>query len=388
MKIIDVRPLVFGSDLGNFVIVRIETDQGLVGYGEGSLHSGTEAVVGAIQGLKHALIGQDPRRIEQLWLDMYRLFQMMRGGVVYTSAMSGADQALWDIKGKALGVSVHELLGGALRDRVPAFRYGLPLGATLEETREKAAAAAAEGWRAFHGDPFGAANYALAGDLPEVSQMLARLAAIREGAGQGVDIAIDCHGRFTPAGALRIARLLEPLQPIWFEEPVPPENMDALARVAAACPVPVAAGERLFTRWDFRELFERGAAAVIQPDICNAGGISEVRKIAVMAEIYHISLAPHLIYSPLALAATLQVDACIPNLIMQGIAPAMLRLQEEMFKEPVLEVRDGWFTVPQGPGLGVEIDEEKIARHPARPIPSTYRAPVWEQWYRRSVPPR
>lgn len=388
MKITKVDTLIHGSDSGNFIIVKVETDEGLIGYGDASLQQGTDAVVGALQGIQLALIGENPFRIEKLWLDMYRVFQMVRGGVVYMTAISGIDQALWDIKGKALGVPVHELLGGTLRERVPAFRYGLPRGASREETKEQALALAEEGWRAFHGDPFSTANYALAGDLPDLSQTIAHLEAIREAVGNRIDLAIDCHGRFAPAGALRVARMLEPLQPIWFEEPVPPENTEALALVARSCAIPIASGERLYTRWGYRELFEKAAAAIIQPDVCHVGGISELRKVAAMAEVYHIVLAPHMIYSPLAFAATLQVDACIPNLIMQGVGTSTLMLQDEMFKQRVLEARDGWFNVPTGPGLGVEIDEEKIAHHPYRPLPSrpqgSHVPP--EQWYRKTAP--
>jgi galactonate dehydratase len=337
-----------GAEDWSFVIVCVDTDAGIVGYGDASLQNGAEAVVGALETLRPLLVGQDPRRIEQLWQDGYRAFQMVRGGVVYTTAISGIDQALWDIKGKALGVPVYELLGGAVRDRVPAFRYGLPLGASADETRDKALALAAEGWRAFHGDPFGTANHALAGDLPVLEESVQKLLSLREAVGGRVDIAIDCHGRFTPAAAVRVAGILEPVQPFWMEEPVPPENIEATAVVARSSSIPIACGERFYTRWGFRELFEKSAAGVIQPDVCHVGGISELRKVAAMAEVYYVGLAPHMIYSPVALAATLQVDACIPNLVMQGLGARCLRLQEAMLREPVIEHHEGWLNVPSG----------------------------------------
>jgi galactonate dehydratase len=384
MRITGVRPLIVGAQEWSFVLVRVDTDAGVVGYGDASLQSGAETVVAALEILKPLLVGQDPRRIEQIWLDGYRALQMVRGGVVYTTAISGIDQALWDIKGKALGVPVHELLGGAVRDRVPVFRYGLPLGASAEETSDKALALAAEGWRAFHGDPFGSASYVLAGDLPVLTRTIQNLVDLRAAVGGQVDIAIDCHGRFTPASAIRVARMLEPVQPIWMEEPVPPENIEATAQVARASSIPIACGERLYTRWGFRELFEKAAASIIQPDVCHVGGISELRKLAAMAEVYYVGLAPHMIYSPLALAATLQIDACIPNLVMQGIGARCLDLQDAMFRERVIEQKDGWLNVPRAPGLGVEIDEEKIARHPHR-AQQVVGAALGEQWYQKTA---
>jgi galactonate dehydratase len=384
MKITRIRPMVVPNpDSWPFVIVCVDTDAGLVGYGDASLQNGAAAVVGALDTLRPLLIGQDPRRIEQIWQDGYRAFQMVRGGVVYMTAISGLDQALWDIKGKTLGVPVYQLLGGAVRDRVPAFRYGLPLGASAEETRDKSLALAAEGWRAFHGDPFASAGYALVGDLPMLHETIESLQHIRAAVGGRVDIAIDCHGRFTPASAVRVASMLEPVQPIWLEEPVPPENVEATAVVARSSSIPIACGERFYTRWAYRELFEKSAAAIIQPDVCHVGGISELRKVAAMAEVYYVGLAPHMIYSPLALAATLQVDACIPNLVMQGLGARCLGLQASLFREPVLEQRDGWLNVPQAPGLGVEIDEDKLARlaeSPRNAAPESLKA---EQWYRQ-----
>jgi galactonate dehydratase len=388
VKVTRMDTLIHGSDRGNFIIVKIETDEGIIGYGDASLENGTSSVVGALNDLQLAIVGENPLRIEKLWQDMYRAFQMIRGGVVYMTAISGIDQALWDIKGKALGVPVYELLGGALRERVPAFYYGLPQGASREETQEHALKMVAEGWRAFHGDPFGTANVSLAGDLPELARTMAYLETIREAVGDRVDLAIDCHGRFTPAGALRVARMLEPLHPVWFEEPIPPENTEALADVARSCAIPIASGERLYTRWGYRELFDRGAAAIIQPDVCHVGGITELRKVASMAEVYHIVVAPHMIYSPLALAATLQVDASMSNLIMQGVYGSMIPLQDDMFKQRVIEVRDGWFNVPTGPGLGVDIDEEKIAHHPYRPLTArSLGSPgLGGQWHRKMAP--
>jgi galactonate dehydratase len=268
---------------------------------------------------------------------------------------------------------------------VPAFRYGLPLGDSADEIRDKALALAAEGWRAFHGDPFASANYALAGDLPVLTETIEKLLYVREAVGGRVDIAIDCHGRFTPASAVRVAKMLEPVQPIWLEEPVPPENVEATAWVARSCSIPIACGERFYTRWGYRELFEKAAAGVIQPDVCHVGGISELRKVAAMAEVYYIGLAPHMIYSPLALAATLHVDACIPNLVMQGLGARCLALQDTLFREPVIEQRDGWLNVPQAPGLGVEVDEDKLARlahGPRNGVGETLKA---EQWYRKTT---
>jgi galactonate dehydratase len=273
---------------------------------------------------------------------------------VLCSALSGIEQAMWDIQGKALGVPVHALLGGAVRDRVRVYAHvgGRDADAYVESGQRRLA----EGFTVLKTSPFPAVRFVESAAF--VDAAVARVGALREAVGDEVDIAIDFHGRVSPPMAVRLARALEPLHPMFIEEPCLPENVDALVTVARSTSIPVATGERLFTRWGFREVLEKRAAAILQPDVSHAGGILETRKIAAMAEAYYATIAPHCPLGPIALAACLQVDACTPNFLCQEQVSLGAGYLEEPFA-----VTDGHITVPTAPGLGVEVDEDALPGH-------------------------
>jgi galactonate dehydratase len=338
-------------------LVRIETDTGLVGWGEPTLEGHARSAVTCVQENAPLLVGEDPRRVAHLWQALYR-GSFYRGGPLLTSALSGIEQALWDIVGKDLGVPVYALLGGACRDRIRMYAHAG--GATPEEAAASARRLQAQGFDCLK---TGAVNEPTAlVDTPRVvDEAVARIAAIRAAVGTDFDIAIDCHGRLSPAMALRFCDAVEPLRPMFVEEPVLPDNVEALARLTRQARVPIATGERLFTKWAFREVLERCTLAVVQPDLSHAGGILECHTIAMLAEAWYAGLAPHCPLGPVALAACLQVDACCPNFLVQEHGAAALGAG--YLKQPFV-VERGYIALPTGPGLGIEVDEEAIAAMP------------------------
>ncbi len=339
-------------------LVRIETDEGIVGYGEPTLEGHARTAITCVEENAPLLIGEDPRRIEHLWQVLYR-GAFYRGGPLLTSALSGIEQALWDIVGKYHGVPVYELLGGPCRDRIRMYR-GVG-GATPEAAAAAALAAKEQGFDCLKtGAADGACRLI---DTPRiVDDAVARIAAMREAVGRDFDIAIDCHGRFSPAMALRFCDAVADLTPMFVEEPVLPENVDALAALTRKARVPIATGERLYTKWEFREVLEKCELAVVQPDLSHAGGISESKKIAALAEAWYVALAPHCPLGPVALAACLQVDACCPNFLVQEHTPDALG--KGYLRQPLV-VENGHIALPTGPGLGIELDEEAIAAMPS-----------------------
>ena len=334
-----------------WLFLKVHTDEGLVGLGEPIVEGRAQTVAAAVQEIGRYLIGQDPRRIEHHWQAIYR-GQFYRGGPVLCSAISGIEQALWDITGKWLGQPVYQLLGGAVRDRVRV--YGHFGGTTTEELAASAKRAVAAGFNALKTGLVGPVQIV---DVPAViEETVSRFAAIREAVGPKVDVGIDFHGRSSPAMSVRLARALEPYHPMFIEEPVLPENVDALVTVARSTSIPIATGERLFTKWGFREVLEKQAAVILQPDLSHAGGILECKKIAAMAECYYAAVAPHCPLGPISLAACLQLDACTPNFLVQE----HVTLGEGYLREP-FRVVDGHIPLPTGPGLGIELDEEAVA---------------------------
>jgi galactonate dehydratase len=330
----------------------VTTDEGIVGYGEPTLEGHIPAVVAEIGHWSGELIGQDPRRIQHHWQSLYR-HAFYRGGPIQCSALSGLEQALWDIVGKWLGAPVWAMLGGKVRDRIRM--YGHVGGETPEALAEAGKAAVNRGFTAVKTSVVEAGVRHV--DNPAlVASAEARMAALREALGPAVDIGIDLHGRVSPAMAIRLARVLEPYQPMFIEEPCLPENVEAMAEVARASSIPVATGERLLTKWEFWPLLEKRAAAILQPDPSHAGGILECRFIAAMAEANYVAVAPHCPLGPVALAACLQLDACIPNFLVQE----HVTLGEGYLKLP-FRLEGGYVAVPEGPGLGIELDEEYLA---------------------------
>jgi galactonate dehydratase len=330
-----------------WLFLKVSTDEGIVGWGEPVVEGRSQTVAAAVHEIGRYLIGEDPRRIEHHWQAIYR-GQFYRGGPVLCSALSGIEQALWDITGKWLGQPIWQLLGGATRDRIRM--YGWVGGETYGDYIESAKVSVDAGFTALKIGLPGSVNIV---ETPaNADRIVERFAALRESVGSEIDIGIDFHGRVSPAMAVRLARALEPYAPMFIEEPVLPENVDALVTVARSTTIPIATGERLFTKWGFREVLEKQAAAILQPDLSHAGGILECKKIAAMAECYYAAIAPHCPLGPIALAACLQLDACIPNFLVQE----HLTTGEGYLKQPFV-VQDGYIGVPQKPGLGIDMDE-------------------------------
>ena len=334
-----------------WLFLKMHTDEEIVGYGEPIVEGRARTVAMAIKEMESYLLGQDPRRIEHHWQVLYR-GTFYRGGPILTSALSGVEQAMWDITGKWLGVPVYQLLGGAVRDkaRVYAHTGGDSIEAFVDAGRKNVARGFTALKTAFEGPVRFIDTQAYLEDCVN------RIAALRAAIPKTVDIAIDCHGRFSPAMAIRLAKALEPYGILFLEEPCLPENVDTMVTVARSTSIPIATGERVFTRWGFREILEKQAAVVLQPDICHCGGIMEARKIAAMAEVYYAAVAPHNPLGPISLAAGLQVDACTPNFLCQE----QVHLGEGYIKEP-FEIKDGYIEIPQKPGLGIELDDEAIS---------------------------
>ncbi len=333
-----------------WLFLRLHTDENITGLAEPILEGKAQTVEAAVKELFRYLEGKDPRRIEHHWQAMYR-WSFYRGGPIIMSAISGIDQALWDIKGKYLSQPIYELIGGRVRDRIRV--YGGIGGEAPEECAQGALARLKEGHDAVKMVPFGPTKLV---DSPKtVKDAVEKVKAVREAVGDGVDIALDCHGRLSPAMARIIAKALEPYHPMFLEEPCLPENVDAMAGIARATCIPIATGERLYTRWGFREVLEKQAASILQPDLSHAGGISECRRIAAMAEVYYAGIAPHCPLGPISFAACLQLDACTPNFLIQELGS----LGEGYLKKP-FKVEGGHVVVPRGPGLGVELDEEAL----------------------------
>lgn len=369
MKITAISTIVVNARMRNWVFVKMQTDAGITGWGEASLEWKTRGVVGCVADLAPLVVGLDPRRIEHLYQTMYR-HSFFRMGVVGMSALSGIEQACWDIFGKSVGVPVYQLLGGAVRDTVRVYDHlgggdmdAIYLDVQPERMAEHARSCVDAGFSAVKALVV-PVSQPLDGLVP-VRAAERCMAAIRSAVGDDVDILVDLHGRTTPAMAIQFAAALAPYRPFFFEEPCPPENVDGMAHVARAITIPVATGERLVTRFGFRELLEKGACAVIQPDLCHCGGLWEARKIAAMAEAYFVAVAPHNPLGPIATAVNTHFGFATPNFLIQEAVRADVPWRDEVVIGAVAPVR-GLHAPPTGPGLGVEIDEAVAARYPFR----------------------
>jgi galactonate dehydratase len=343
-------------------LVKITTDDGTVGWGETTLEGKPKSVFGAIEELADYLIGKDPLRIEHHWQHIYRS-AFFRGGPVLMSALSGIDQALWDIAGKYYGVPVYQLLGGPVRDRVRVYAHW-----NLHDLSEQGQAQSRErleylrsvgGYQAFKSGPPRHLKWRAHEPPAQIDQLVDSAYMMREWLGPETEICFDFHGRMTPAFAIEVCHRLKDMRPMFVEEPVPQENIDALKLISDHVPFPIATGERLLSRWEYRRLFEIQACAYIQPDASHAGGISELKRIANMAEVYYMHIMPHCAIGPLALAACLNVDAAVPNFLIQE-HPGPQQLEGAVQID--WKLKDGHFELSTKPGLGVEVDEAEVVK--------------------------
>ncbi|MTB15482.1 MAG: galactonate dehydratase, partial [Actinobacteria bacterium] len=378
MKITKISTTVINANMRNWVILSVFTDEpGLIGIGEASLEFQTMAVVGAIEDLAPLVIGQDPRDIEKLWQIMYR-HPFFKGGVVTMTALSGIDQALWDISAKALEVPLWRILGGRARDRVRMYDH---LGGgnsdavynadTVDEFAAKIKQTVADGFTAVK--ILAVPQSAPLGENAKLRHAEELMGAARDAGGPDLDIMIDFHGRTTAAMAIQYAKVLEPFRPFFLEEVVPPDQHEAMVRARRGINVPLAAGERLLTRMEFLPLLRDGLIDVAQPDVCHAGGITELRKISALCDTFGVTMAPHNPLGPVATMVNIHLALATSNFLIQEVMRADVPWRQDVFTT-MPELKDGHILAPMGIGIGIEINESEAKKHPYQPVTAT-------QWY-------
>ena len=365
MKITDVKTLVMGTSWRNLTFVKVETDEGLTGVSEVRMNNRTDALVAYIDGAKRRhVIGSDPFNTEDLYQRLFR-DDYGRAGEIVATGISVIEIACWDIIGKAVNQPVYRLLGGACRDKIKAYANGwYRVERSPEEFHAAAKRVLEKGYRALKFDPFGAGYYELS--YEEKWKSVELVEAVRDAVGPDVEILVEMHGRFSPYMAIEISAELEKFQPSWVEEPVPPDNIAALAKAAEKINLPVATGERLHNKYEYRELINLQAADILQPDITQTGGFLETKKIAAMGDMCYMTVAPHNVGGPVSTATALHFAACTTNFKIQE---HFNDFSEAWVKEAATgcpEVIDGYFSLPDGPGLGMELNEDLIAEHPYR----------------------
>lgn len=342
-----------------WIFLKLTTDEGIEGWGECISGTRTESVVSCIRETMTHVVGRNPHDVEDIWQCLYRYF--FRGGPVHMTCVSGIEMALWDIKGKSLGVPVWQLLGGRARDRIKVYSWiG---GDRPENVAEQAALRRDDGFSAVKLNCCSEMHYI--DSFSKIEGVVERISAIRSVAGSKLDVAIDFHGRVHRAMAKILLRELEPFHPMFVEEPVLPENTELMAELARETIIPIATGERLLTRWGYKQLFSQGAISIVQPDLSLTGGILEAKKICAAAEAHDMAAAPHAPYGPIALAATLQLDVCTPNVFIQEQSLGIhynqgFNLLDFVRNAEIFRFDRGYLPLPQKPGLGIDLDEEKI----------------------------
>lgn len=358
-----------------WLFLKLQTDEGIVGWGEPVIEGKAATVEAAVHELMTYLIGQDAMRIEDHWQTMYRA-GFYRGGPILMSAIAGIDQALWDIKGKYYNAPVHQLLGGACRDSIRVYSW---IGGDRPSDVGQAAKVVVDaGFTAVKMN--GTEELQYIDSFAKIDQVLERVAAIREAVGKHIGIGVDFHGRVHKPMAKVLAKELEPYRLMFIEEPVLSENNEALREIARHTSIPIATGERMFSRWDFKSLLSDGYVDIIQPDLSHAGGITECKKIASMAEAYDVALAPHCPLGPIALASCLQVDATAHNAFIQEQSLGIhynqgSDLLDYIVDASVFEYKEGFVKIPEGPGLGIEVNEEHVRKMAT--IGHDWKNPVW-----------
>lgn len=384
MKISKVTPLVMGTPWRNITFVRVDTDEGLIGYGEARAVNRTDSVNGYLsEAVPRYVLGEDPFNIERL---VHRMFRedYARAGETTMTGIALIEMACWDIIGKSLGQPLYRLLGGAVREKVKAYANGwYTVERTPEEFHKAAKQVVAKGYQALKFDPFGAGLYELT--THEKHKAIELVEAVRAAVGPDVEIMIEMHGRFNPPTAIEMAHELAQFKPSWFEEPVPPENLPALKKVAQAVAplgIPIATGERLHTIHEYRELFELQSADIIQPDLSHFGGILNIKKLAACADAYYMLIAPHNVGGPVSTAAALHLGACTPNFKILEYFNDFADPHVKAVATGLPEVVDGYFSLPSGPGLGVIVDENAIREYPRQNIHFNL---FTEDWHKREA---
>lgn len=361
MKVTGIKTFICHAYRTNWVFVKVMTDSGIYGVGEATLEYREPTVVEAIKELERYLVGKDPHNIESFWHNTCR-DAYWRGGVVLMSALAGVEMALWDIKGKDLGVPVYQLLGGKVRESVKCYANGWFAGAkTPDEFAEKAKVAVKNGFSGLKWDPFGSEYMNI--DPKKLNEALDCIAAVKGAVGDQVHLIIEGHGRFNIPTAVRIGHSLNEFGILWFEEPVPPDDKAGIAWVRKKINTPVSGGERLYSRYEYADYLRMECADFWQPDVSHAGGIMEVRKIAAMAESHYIPVCPHNPSGPVANAATLQLAACVPNFYLLETMASDIPYRNAISTEQVRFENSEMF-IPDLPGLGIDIDENEIAKYP------------------------
>ena len=366
MKITDIKTYLVEAHRRNWVFIEVETDEGITGVGEATIEPFERTMVTLIEDYKRTVLGKDPRAIEYLWEDRYR-GQFLRSDLLVNVALSAIEIACWDIKGKVLGVPCYELFGGPVRRSVPAYgNYWFMktrMGKTsVGEYAESAARAVENGFRALKWSPFGYAAHSMTPEQEHVTFECVR--QVREAVGPDVWLMVDAHGRFDLPQARRLAKGFEEYNLYFFEEPLPPENLDAFVELKRSTTTPIATGERYVARHQFRDLLEKYACDYIQPDAIYTGGMNELRKIAMMAETYYCPVIPHNCNGPVCTAATIHASACMPNFRIMEYIPVPERV--DVIVEPLV-IKNGAFELPTKPGLGVELNKEVFDRYVYKP---------------------
>ena len=374
MKITDIKVYTLKP---RWIFIKISTDEGIEGWGEMISGTKTDTVVAGAYELGKRIIGRNPFEIERIWQELHRSF--FRGGPINGTVVSGIEMALWDIKGKALNVPVYELLGGAARDRIMVYSWiG---GDRPDDVAKEAIDRRDRGFKAIKMNATEELHYVDSHD--KIQAVVDRVKAIREAVGEDFGIAVDFHGRVHKPMAKVLAKALEPYNLMFLEEVVLPENEESFREVANHTSTPLSTGERLYTRWEFKNMLKEGAIDIIQPDVALCGGILETRKIAAMAEAFDVAVAPHAPYGPIALAATLQVDVCTPNVFIQEQSLGIhynkgFDLLDFVKNKEIFQYKDGFLEIPTKPGLGIEIDEEMVEKVAAEGLYWTN--PSWKNY--------
>ncbi|MQF66741.1 mandelate racemase/muconate lactonizing enzyme family protein [SAR202 cluster bacterium AC-647-P02_OGT_505m] len=372
MKITGIKTNIFSSRHSNakrnWLIVRIQTDEGIEGIGESSMLS-SDPIVGSLiqEWSENYLVGKDPLAGQVHWTRLHQ-DNLGRGGRLYSTVLSGIDIALWDLRGKILGVPVYQLLGGPFRNKLRVYANGWYTNpASPDLIAEEAKKVVEMGYTAMKFDPFGKIAYTTIS--PEEAQLsVDRVAAVREAVGPNVDILIEVHARFNVYTAVGLAKRMEQYRPFWYEEPVSQENTNEMRQVRDRINIPVATGERLYLKFPFFDLVKNEAVDILQPDICNAGGITELHKIGSMAEAQHVMMAPHNTNSAVGTVASFHLDTAMPNFLIQEYHAEFYEPHYFQVVQGLPRQKDGYVNLPEGPGLGISLDNELLDKHPYLPL--------------------